>query len=253
MPEGMIKVLVVIGTRPEAIKLAPVVRELKKHRKRVQCRVCATGQHRAMLDQMLEFFGISVDIDLDLMQADQNLAELAARALAAISSRILDERPDWVVVQGDTTTAMAVSLASFYARIKVAHVEAGLRTNDRWSPFPEEINRRITGLVADLHFTPPSAPRRPYGRKDTIPRRCMSPAIRSSTPCIGPATSLPRAASACPPNWSNSSNPGCRSWSRPIGARISTAACRRSARRCDESSRHSRMLRCSIRFTPTPT
>ena len=148
----MIKVLSIFGTRPEAIKMAPVVRELERHSGQIINRVCVTAQHREMLDQVLELFEIVPDYDLDLMQASQTPTQVASAVLAQLEPILQAEKPDWVLVQGDTTTVMAASLAAFYARVKVGHVEAGLRTFDKWQPFPEEINRRVAGVVADLHF-----------------------------------------------------------------------------------------------------
>ena len=148
------RVLLIFGTRPEAIKMAPVVHELWKHPEVIEPIVCVTAQHRQMLDQVLDLFGIIPDIDLNLMQEDQTLASLTSRTVEAITEVLEDVRPDVVLVQGDTTTAMAAALASFYRRIPVGHVEAGLRTKDRYNPFPEEINRRVVGVVADLHFAP---------------------------------------------------------------------------------------------------
>jgi UDP-N-acetylglucosamine 2-epimerase (non-hydrolysing) len=150
----MIKVLSIFGTRPEAIKMVPVVKQLEKHPHEIASRVCVTAQHREMLDQVLELFEVVPDHDLDLMQAGQVLSELTARVFADLDPVIGEERPDWVLVQGDTTTVMATSLVAFYHRVKVGHVEAGLRTHDKWQPFPEEINRRVAGTVADLHFAP---------------------------------------------------------------------------------------------------
>ncbi len=147
------KVLVVMGTRPEAIKLAPVVLELNHHRE-FRCVLVTTSQHREMLEPMLEFFGLSPAHDLDVMRPDQKLCELTGRILSGLDRVLEVERPDWVVVQGDTTTAMAAGLAAYYRKIRVAHVEAGLRTNNKYSPFPEEINRRLVGVLADLHFAP---------------------------------------------------------------------------------------------------
>jgi UDP-N-acetylglucosamine 2-epimerase (non-hydrolysing) len=150
----MKNILVVFGTRPEAIKLAPVVRELKKQRRYFRVSVCVTAQHREMLDQVLDFFDIRPDFDLNLMQKNQTLPDLTARIITRLSPVLDKTRPDTMIVQGDTTTAMAASLAGFYRRIAIAHVEAGLRTKDKYSPFPEEINRRITSTLADVHFAP---------------------------------------------------------------------------------------------------
>jgi UDP-N-acetylglucosamine 2-epimerase (non-hydrolysing) len=148
------KVLVVLGTRPEAIKMAPVIRELRRHPDRLACRVCVTAQHRQMLDQALQVFGIVPEHDLDVMAAGQSPALVAAAVLARLEPVLRAERPDWVLVQGDTTTVLAASIAAFYAGLRLGHVEAGLRTHDRRQPFPEEMNRRVTGAVADLHFAP---------------------------------------------------------------------------------------------------
>jgi UDP-N-acetylglucosamine 2-epimerase (non-hydrolysing) len=150
----MLTVLSVFGTRPEAIKMAPVVWELAKHSDCVRSVVCITAQHRQMLDQMLELFQILPDYDLNLMQEQQTLSQLTARVLVALEPVLTKVKPDWVLVQGDTTTVMAVSLAAFYHNIKVGHIEAGLRTNNKREPFPEEINRRLTSVIADLHFAP---------------------------------------------------------------------------------------------------
>jgi len=150
----MIKVLSVFGTRPEAIKMAPVVQELARHPNRILSRVCVTAQHREMLDQMLDLFCIEPDYDLDLMREDQRLSDVTANVLTGIERVIQQERPDWVLVQGDTTTTMATALAAFYNRCKVGHVEAGLRTGNKFYPFPEEINRKIADAVSDLHFVP---------------------------------------------------------------------------------------------------
>ncbi len=144
----------VFGTRPEAIKLCPLVRRLRSHPGEFQVAVCVTAQHRGMLDQVLEVFGVTPDFDLDLMQPGQTLSALTARILAAIDPVLESHRPDTVVVQGDTTTTMAGALAAFYRHIDVAHVEAGLRTGDPLSPFPEEMNRVLTTRMAALHFAP---------------------------------------------------------------------------------------------------
>ncbi len=149
------RILSVFGTRPEAIKMAPVIRELERRSQSgVESLVCVTGQHREMLDQVLQLFGITPDYDLAVMEENQTLAGVAAAVLARLEPVLREVKPDWVLVQGDTTTVAAASLAAFYARAKVGHVEAGLRTYDKWQPFPEEINRRVAGVVADLHFAP---------------------------------------------------------------------------------------------------
>lgn len=150
----MIKVLVVFGTRPEAIKMAPLIKEFNRFPEEFETRVCVTAQHREMLDQVLSFFEIIPFYDLDLMKPNQNLNQLTADVLLGLRSVFLDYLPDYVFVHGDTTTSMAASLASFYSEVKVCHVEAGLRTFNKKSPFPEEINRQITGRIADIHFAP---------------------------------------------------------------------------------------------------
>lgn len=149
----MIKVLSVFGTRPEAVKMAPVVRALAQN-KNIEARVCVTAQHRQMLDQVLELFKIVPDYDLDLMREDQTLAELSAAIFTNLDPVLTDFKPDWVLAQGDTTTVAITALLSYYRRIRFGHVEAGLRTHDKWQPFPEEINRRVAGVAADLHFAP---------------------------------------------------------------------------------------------------
>lgn len=150
----MIKVLTIMGTRPEAIKLAPVIMKLRERPDTFESRVCVTAQHREMLDQVLAWFGIVPDYDLDLMEENQSLEEFASRALTRVSEVLKDLGPDIVIVQGDTTTVMMACLAAFYQRIPVAHVEAGLRTRDRYNPFPEEMNRRVAGVLATYHFAP---------------------------------------------------------------------------------------------------
>jgi UDP-N-acetylglucosamine 2-epimerase (non-hydrolysing) len=147
------KVLSIFGTRPEAIKMAPVVNALRKHGL-IESRVCVTGQHREMLDQVLRLFEIAPDYDLNVMQENQRLAQTTARILEQVDPVLQTERPDWVLVQGDTTTAMAAALAAFYRRIPVGHVEAGLRTRDKYQPFPEEINRHIADVIAEAYFAP---------------------------------------------------------------------------------------------------
>ena len=149
-----IHVLVVSGTRPEAIKLAPVIRELGRYRDQFQTRVCITGQHRHLLQPILRWFHIPVHYDLDVMRPNQELCGLSALILERFHAVLAAHRPDVVLVQGDTTTAMMASLAAFYHRVPVGHVEAGLRTLDRYSPFPEEINRRLVSHLTSLHFAP---------------------------------------------------------------------------------------------------
>jgi len=147
------KVLSIFGTRPEAIKMAPVVAALRAE-PGVESRVCVTAQHRDMLDQVLELFDVEVHHDLDVMSAGQSPTQVLARVVAQLEPILAAERPDWVLVQGDTTTAMAAAIAATYAGVKVGHVEAGLRTFDKFQPFPEEVNRLIAGVCADLHFAP---------------------------------------------------------------------------------------------------
>ena len=148
-----IKVMSVFGTRPEAIKMAPLVKALDKEPK-TESIVCVTAQHREMLDQVLEDFKIVPDYDLNIMKAGQTLEDITVRALTGIGEVIREVKPDIVLVHGDTSTTFAASLVSYYNQTKVGHVEAGLRTYDKYQPFPEEMNRRLTGAIADLHFSP---------------------------------------------------------------------------------------------------
>ncbi len=150
----MQKILSVFGTRPEAVKMAPVIKMLEKLPDHFVSRVCVTGQHREMLDQILQLFQIQPDYDLNLMQPNQTLDQLTARIMVELTPIIQREKPDWVLVQGDTTTVMVGALAAFYAGARVGHVEAGLRSFSKTQPFPEEINRRLTSVLADFHFAP---------------------------------------------------------------------------------------------------
>src|SRR5437762_335068 len=150
----MLKVLTVIGTRPEAIKLAPVLLEFQRRSAEFSSFVCATGQHRQMLDQVLSVFGIVSNCDLNLMSPGQSLAQVTARAVEGLDRIVAQESPDVVLVQGDTTTAFCGALAAYYHKKKVGHVEAGLRTGDKFAPFPEEINRRLVCPLTDYHFAP---------------------------------------------------------------------------------------------------
>lgn len=150
----MKRVLLVFGTRPEAIKMAPVVRALKARPDEVKVSVCVTAQHREMLDQVLEIFSITPDYDLDLMRSNQTLFDVTADALRGMQGVLAEANPDVVLVQGDTTTVLSGALAAFYEKIEVGHVEAGLRTDNKYSPFPEEVNRRMTSVLADYHFAP---------------------------------------------------------------------------------------------------
>lgn len=147
----MSKVLIVFGTRPEAIKMSPVIRELERS---MDVRVCVTAQHREMLDQVLDLFDIVPDYDLDIMKPGQDLFDVTSNVLHGMKQVLVNEKPDVVLVHGDTTTTMATSLASYYLQIPVGHIEAGLRTYDIYSPFPEELNRQITGRVTAYHFAP---------------------------------------------------------------------------------------------------
>ena len=162
------KLLVVVGTRPEAIKMAPVIRRLRRE-PGCEVRVCATAQHRAMLDQALSLFGITPDIDLDLMRPDQTPNELASRVFAALDPVLAREEPEWLLVQGDTTTAMCAAVAAFHRRVRVGHVEAGLRTGDFRHPFPEEMNRRVVDLVSDANFVPTRRAAQALQDEDVLP------------------------------------------------------------------------------------
>ena len=147
-------ILFVFGTRPEAIKLAPLIIMLKTDYSKVKTTVCITAQHRQLLDDVLTFFTIEVDYDLNIMQPDQSLSNLTARMIIALDKVIIDEKPDLIIVQGDTTSAMVGALTGFYHKIKVAHIEAGLRSYNKTQPYPEEINRRIISQISDFHFAP---------------------------------------------------------------------------------------------------
>ncbi len=148
-----LRVASIFGTRPEAVKMAPVVWQLARTAG-IEAHVVVTAQHRQMLDQVLSLFDITPEIDLNVMRPNQSLADLTAAILTGLDPVVKRLQPDWVLVQGDTTTVMAAALVCYYNRVRVGHVEAGLRTGDKWQPFPEEINRRIAGVAADLHFAP---------------------------------------------------------------------------------------------------
>jgi len=148
------KVLVVMGTRPEAIKMAPVVGELRRRRDCFELEVCLTAQHRELLDQVIGVFGITVDYDLDLMRADQSIFDVTSRVLVEMGEVLAQAKPDVVLVHGDTTTTFASALAAYYMRVPVGHVEAGLRTYDKYRPFPEEMNRRLGDALCDYHYAP---------------------------------------------------------------------------------------------------
>ena len=148
------KILLVFGTRPEAIKMAPLVKEFQKHNENFDTKICVTAQHREMLDQVLAFFEIKPDYDLNLMRPGQNLYQLTADVIVELKPVLEDFKPDVVLVHGDTTTSTAAAIAAFYAGSKVGHVEAGLRTHNKYAPFPEEMNRQITSRIADYNFAP---------------------------------------------------------------------------------------------------
>ncbi|NMC28704.1 MAG: UDP-N-acetylglucosamine 2-epimerase (non-hydrolyzing) [Pelolinea sp.] len=171
MENKKIKVLSIFGTRPEAVKMAPVVQELE-NKPGIESIVCVTAQHREMLDQVLTLFHITPQIDLNLMRPNQTLAELTANIFHNLDPVLEKVNPDWILVQGDTTTVMAAALNAFYRRIHIGHVEAGLRTHDKWAPFPEEINRKIAGVVADLHFAPTSFSKQNL-LNEGVPERCI--------------------------------------------------------------------------------
>ncbi len=169
----MKKILCIFGTRPEAIKLAPVIRALRSRSEQVMAKVCVTGQHRQMLDQVLKLFVIQADYDLQLMTQHQSLFRVASAAIAGLEPILKSEQPDWVLLQGDTTTTAAAALAAFYAGARVGHVEAGLRSHDKWRPFPEEINRRVAGVTADLHFAPTETARQNLLREGVCPQHIL--------------------------------------------------------------------------------
>lgn len=154
-----IKVLTIFGTRPEAIKMAPLVKELEK-REEIESKVCVTAQHREMLDQVLNLFDIKPEYDLNIMKTRQSLTGITTKVLEGLEEVFTEEKPDMILVHGDTTTTFAGSLAAFYQQIKIGHVEAGLRTFDKYFPFPEEMNRKLTGALADLHFAPTESSKR---------------------------------------------------------------------------------------------
>jgi len=166
------KVLSVFGTRPEAVKMAPIVRLLKQTPGIESC-VCVTAQHRQMLDQVLALFQIEPDYDLDLMRDNQSLAEISASIFTHLDPVLADFKPDWVLAVGDTTTVVTTSLLAFYRRIKFGHVEAGLRTHNKWHPFPEEINRRLATVTADLHFAPTEWSKRNLLREGVDEKRML--------------------------------------------------------------------------------
>ncbi len=169
MDEKKLKVMTVFGTRPEAIKMAPVVTELEKHGDKIQSVVAVTAQHREMLDQVLKLFKIRPDYDLNIMSAGQTLYDITNRVLSGLNEVFEECKPDIVLVHGDTTTTFAGALAAYYRQISVGHVEAGLRTGDKYSPYPEEMNRKLTGALADLHFAPTSTSKENLLRENVNP------------------------------------------------------------------------------------
>ncbi len=150
----MKKIIMVFGTRPEAIKMAPLIREIQKYPKDIDLKICVTAQHRDMLDQVLDIFGIKPDYDLDVMSHGQSLPDLVANMLAKLNVVLSEDKPDCVMIHGDTATALAAALSAFLSQIPIAHVEAGLRTHDVYSPWPEEFSRTVAGIAAELHFAP---------------------------------------------------------------------------------------------------
>jgi UDP-N-acetylglucosamine 2-epimerase (non-hydrolysing) len=202
MPEEPLRVLSIVGTRPEAVKMAPVIQRLGQT-PGLQSIVCVTAQHREMLDQVLGLFDIRPEYDLDLMRPDQPLANLTSALFTGLDPVLREVRPDWVLVQGDTTTVMAASMLAYYHHARLGHVEAGLRTGDKWQPFPEEVNRRIAGVVADLHFAPTTWARDNLLREGIPSSRIrvtgnpvidalLDIASRNYDPASGPLASVPR-------------------------------------------------------------
>lgn len=167
------KILFIFGTRPEAIKMTPIIETMARQPEFFDIRICVTAQHREMLDNVLTLFNIRPDYDLNLMWENQTLSNLTARIFDALEPVICREKPDWLLVQGDTTTAMVASLVAYYHRVKVGHVEAGLRTHDKFQPFPEETNRRIVGTIADVHFAPTDLAQKNLIREG-IDRQCIA-------------------------------------------------------------------------------
>ncbi len=170
---AQIKSLIIFGTRPEAIKMAPLVKAFEQDTARFETRVCVTAQHREMLDQVMDFFELKADYDLDLMEPGQDLYGLTSRIILGMKPVLDDFEPDYVFVHGDTTTTMAASIASFYAGARVCHVEAGLRTHNIRSPFPEEVNRQVTGRIADYHFSPTEVSKRNLTKENVPEKRIL--------------------------------------------------------------------------------
>jgi len=168
-----IKLMTVFGTRPEAIKMCPLVLEMRKYPEYIQPIVAVTAQHREMLDQVLDLFGIVPDYDLNIMTSGQTLYDVTSRALMGLKSVMEEAKPDMVLVHGDTTTTFAGALAAFYAQIPVGHVEAGLRTGNKYSPYPEEMNRKLTGAIADMHFAPTSTSKKNLLRENIAEKNIL--------------------------------------------------------------------------------
>lgn len=200
-----LKVLTLIGTRPEAIKLAPVIHELQRYPERIASSLCISAQHREMVDELLASFRLQADYDLNVMKPGQSLSELCAAIMAKLDPIVAELEPDFIVVQGDTCTVMAASLVAFFRKVKLAHVEAGLRSHQRWAPFPEEINRRITDLISELYFAPTE------GARELLLREGVSPAqIHVTGNTVVDALELMRT------TWRDEGNPWTRSGRRRI-------------------------------------
>ena len=204
------KVLLIFGTRPEAIKLCPVLLHLRARPAEFQVKCCVTAQHRQMLDQVLQVFGVVPDYDLNLMQPGQTLAQSSARILAALEGVLAAERPGIVLVQGDTTTTFCGALAAFYARIPVGHVEAGLRTGDMSQPFPEELNRVLTTRLSTLHFAPTEGAAENL-RRDNVPpeqyREAIEQYFNSISETVPPSPAPPASPSLPSPPANPAGNP----------------------------------------------
>lgn len=168
-----LKLMTVFGTRPEAIKMCPLVLEMRKYPEYIQPIVAVTAQHREMLDQVLELFGIKPDYDLNIMTSGQTLYDVTTRALMGLKPVMEEAQPDMVLVHGDTTTTFAGALAAFYAQIPVGHVEAGLRTGNKYSPYPEEMNRKLTGAIADMHFAPTATSKANLLKENVVPENIL--------------------------------------------------------------------------------
>lgn len=169
----MKKLLLIFGTRPEAIKMCPLVLELNKRKSEFSYVVCVTGQHRELLDQVLEVFEIKPSYDLNLMTSNQSLSGLTSKILTKLDEILIKENPDYVLVHGDTTTSMAAALSAFYNKIKVVHIEAGLRTNNKYDPWPEELNRQITGRISELHFAPSEVSKKNLLKENVDPKKVI--------------------------------------------------------------------------------